>query len=332
MKIAARPDIILRQAGRRRWPDWSSGQCDKIVTRMALLPGHAHIGLYLLEVSRFRRPTWSAVPDTMRLIDHAIRSRVVMSGLDARGLALESPTSRAWEFQLDISEGTGGKFIRDSNDLDSAVRQLAATPEYIYVLGFYPDDAKAKTGFHKLEIKLQQGRKLDVQARNGYYDAGAPVLAEKSGEPAPAAKTETPHYSEAETKEVVAALGIPTAAPAAAPKNDEITTTEQPATFKVQANLVEVPVVVRDRDGHPIGSLKQEDFHILDKGKRQEITKFAMVKAADTTATVGDPKVGGAGARRARGECARACRSSQAFRGSHPLRGLRLRRPTSAHR
>jgi len=100
---------------------------------------------------------WTAVPETMRLIDHAIRPALVMSAVDSLGLlagdvALTSatmtgtPTSRAWAFQMSISDGTGGRFMRDTNDLDGAVRQLAATPEFIYVLGFSPDTAAAKSG------------------------------------------------------------------------------------------------------------------------------------------------------------------------------------------
>jgi VWFA-related protein len=257
------------------------GKCDKIVSRMALLPGTRTL-VFISAGLPVHGNTWSAVPDTMRLIDRAIRSRVVIGAMDVRGLSEMAATTRAWEFQMDVSEGTGGKFIRDTNDLDGAVRQLAATPKYIYVLGFSPDTAKGKPGFHKLEVKLP-GRKLDVQARNGYSDGDAPPP------PAPVttAKVETPRVSEAETKELTQALGIRAAASA---KNDEMVTTEQPATFKVQTNLVEVPVIVRDRAGHAIGNLKQEDFHITDKGKRQEITKFAIVKSAAQPAPVPDTK------------------------------------------
>jgi VWFA-related protein len=256
-------------------------QCDKIVSRMSLLPG-TRTFVFISSGVPIHGDTWSAVPDTMRLIDHAIRSRVVMSGMDTRGLSTQSPTTRAWEFQMDLSDGTGGKFIRDNNDLDGAVRQLAATPKYIYVLGLSPGTAKGKPGFHKLEVKLP-GHKFEVQARNGYSDADAPPP------PAPvtAAKVEAPRVSEAETKELAQALDIRAAVP---PKNDEMTTTEQPATFKVQSNLVEVPVIVRDRAGHAIGNLKQEDFHIADKGKRQEITKFSIVKSAGQTPPAPDTK------------------------------------------
>ena len=59
----------------------------------------------------------------------------------------------------------------------------------------------------------------------------------------------------------------------------EVSSHEEMTTFKVKVNLVEVRVVVRDAAGHAIGTLKQEDFQLLDNGKPQLISKFSMEQA-----------------------------------------------------
>ncbi len=63
---------------------------------------------------------------------------------------------------------------------------------------------------------------------------------------------------------------------AAAWAQPEVVSHDAPATFSSRVNLVTVPVVVRDRVGHPLGSLRQEDFQLLDKGKAQVITRFSI--------------------------------------------------------
>jgi VWFA-related protein len=77
----------------------------------------------------------------------------------------------------------------------------------------------------------------------------------------------------------------PPAAPAAKPQS-EMATKDEPALFKSRVNLVQVPVVVRDRQGKAIGTLKKEDFQLFDKGKPQYIARFSVEKAS------GKPKTG----------------------------------------
>ena len=77
-------------------------------------------------------------------------------------------------------------------------------------------------------------------------------------------------------------LGLSAQAP---PQNPaEMATREEPATFKARVNLVLVPVVVRDRQGHALGNLKQEDFQLFDKGKPQVVTKFSIEKSGGRAA------------------------------------------------
>ncbi len=60
----------------------------------------------------------------------------------------------------------------------------------------------------------------------------------------------------------------------------EVSSKETPITFTSKADLVLVPVVIRDKDGRAIGTLHEEDFQVFDKGKPQIITRFAIEKPA----------------------------------------------------
>ncbi len=59
----------------------------------------------------------------------------------------------------------------------------------------------------------------------------------------------------------------------------EMTTKDAPISFSTAVDLVLVPVVVRDAQGHAVGNLTKDDFQLFDKGKPQVITKFAIDKA-----------------------------------------------------
>jgi VWFA-related protein len=60
--------------------------------------------------------------------------------------------------------------------------------------------------------------------------------------------------------------------------------------IRVQSDLVEIPTVVRDSHGNPIGDLTKDDFILLDNGKPQTISMFTIVKGTASSA----PAVAGA--------------------------------------
>jgi VWFA-related protein len=259
-----------------------------IFRRMARLPGQRNVvfmspGMALRDESHYDR-----TPDTMALIDRAVRSGIVIDSLDARGL-YPAPNRGFNEFMARLADGTGGLFITDTNDMDGAVHKLAGTPKYIYVLGFSPQALKQDGSFHELKVKLRSQRKLDVQARKGYWEPNAKELARlRAQPPAEAESKDTPEVSTVESNAIALAIGG-NAAPAPGPvppasKEPEISTRDSAVSFKVQTNLVEVPVVVRDREGHAVGNLQKDDFRVLDKGKRQQISRFRVEKAAGPVA------------------------------------------------
>src|ERR1700722_14155547 len=67
----------------------------------------------------------------------------------------------------------------------------------------------------------------------------------------------------------------------------EIVSHQAPATFSSRVNLVPVPVVVRDRAGRAVGSLRQEDFQLFDKGKAQVISRFSIEVTAPAALAAG---------------------------------------------
>jgi VWFA-related protein len=76
------------------------------------------------------------------------------------------------------------------------------------------------------------------------------------------------------------AVTLAAAAASISSAQTEVSQKDEPALFKSRVNLVQVPVVVRDRAGKAIGTLKKEDFQLFDKGKPQFIARFSMEKAS----------------------------------------------------
>jgi len=161
------------------------------IRRLAAAPGDRALilvsaGFFLTDEMR---------PEETDIMDRAIRANVRISSLNARGLyaivpggdastpssaggpavtivkdRYRSESALAEEDVLaELADATGGRYFHNSNDLKAGFELLAAAPEFVYVLGFSPQNLKLDGGYHALKVKLATARGLDLQARRGYY-------------------------------------------------------------------------------------------------------------------------------------------------------------------
>jgi VWFA-related protein len=133
--------------------------------------------------------------DETDIMDRAIRANVRISSLNARGLYVIVPGGDAStpstpggsavlniksQYQresaladedvlAELADATGGRYFHNNNDLKAGFGQVAAAPEFVYVLGFSPQNLKLDGAYHALKVKLTNSRGLDLQARRGYY-------------------------------------------------------------------------------------------------------------------------------------------------------------------
>jgi VWFA-related protein len=133
-----------------------------------------------------------------RIIDEALRSQVVINALDPKGLALlmrqQDPSRRtiattegalnssytldsaqaaqSGDVLTELTEGTGGRFFHNSNDLAAGFASLAGHPDE-YTLAFSPRDLKRDGKFHELKVTLATKQKgVTISARRGYFAKG----------------------------------------------------------------------------------------------------------------------------------------------------------------
>jgi len=167
----------------------ANGVLRDVVRRISIMPGSRNIVL----VSSGYFLTIDHRADESDLMDRAIRANATISSLDARGVYNPSPeidasrpgtTSPAAIFKnqyerdaaladedvmAELAEGTGGNFFHNSNDLREGLKRLAAQPEFVYVLGFSPQNLKFDGSFHLLKVTVKSRTELNLQARRGYY-------------------------------------------------------------------------------------------------------------------------------------------------------------------
>jgi VWFA-related protein len=140
---------------------------EDLVDGMAKLPGQRMI---VLTSGGFLTGTLEA--DVDRLMDKARHAEVVINGLDARGLYLNTSAGMAYDGIGVLASGTGGAFFQNNNNMERGFRELGIAPETSYVLGFTPSDA-ADGSFHHLKVQLTAKNGYVVEARLGYTASAA---------------------------------------------------------------------------------------------------------------------------------------------------------------
>ncbi|HWZ30157.1 MAG TPA: VWA domain-containing protein [Bryobacteraceae bacterium] len=160
-----------------------------VVRRMGATPGQRSIVLvspgFLLTIDYRQEET--------DILDRAIRNNLTISSLDARGLyvtgddlsqrnssgsAASAIAKRMYQtlgasadadILAELAYGTGGTFFQNNNDFDDGFRRIAALPEFVYILGFAPQNLKYDGAFHALKVSLKIKNGLTLDARRGYY-------------------------------------------------------------------------------------------------------------------------------------------------------------------
>jgi VWFA-related protein len=161
-----------------------------LVRRMGALPGSRSIVL----ISPGFFLTLDHRSDESDLMDRAIRANVTINALDARGLYTLIPGGDAStpggfagtstiknqmrmdsalaneDVMAELASATGGTFFHNNNDLGEGLDRIAVQPEFVYVLGFTPQNLKFDGSYHTLKVTLAKGLSgYQVQARRGYF-------------------------------------------------------------------------------------------------------------------------------------------------------------------
>ncbi len=158
---------------------------DRIVTALASTKGRKAV--VLVSQGFLNDPN---VGEFRQVVESSLRSNAALYFLDTRGLVGLSLASSAQfgpplnpqdfgsmvmlEEQM-AAEGaerlatdTGGFTVKNTNDLTSGIRRIAAESEVYYLLGYRPTNRRRDGRFRKIEVKVRR-KGAKVRARKGYY-------------------------------------------------------------------------------------------------------------------------------------------------------------------
>ena len=171
--------------------EYATRRLVEVVRRMSALPGQRSIVL----ISPGFLITTTHQYDISDVIDRATRANIFINSLDARGLytvdangdisrplpifsnpaaAGQGAIYRSQEqasqsdAMAELSDGTGGLFFRNNNNLDAGFRNAVSVPEVSYLLAFTPEALRFDGKFHQIKVTLAT-KGYTVQARRGFF-------------------------------------------------------------------------------------------------------------------------------------------------------------------
>ncbi len=170
------------------------GALRDIIRKLSIMPGTRN----LLLVSPGFLLTRDHRSNEYDLFERAIKANVVINTIDMRGLftmvpggtidgqryntaggatfldqANQAAATQAGDVLAELAYSTGGTFFHNDNDLKGGLNLIAARPEYVYVLGFSPQELKYDGAYHSLKVAskvaVKNSASLTIQARRGYW-------------------------------------------------------------------------------------------------------------------------------------------------------------------
>lgn len=166
------------------------GALRDVIRKLSVMPGNRNLVL----VSPGFLLTRDHRTNEYDLFERAIHANVVINTIDIRGLftvvpggdidsqryvspngatfldqANQAAATQADDVLAELAYSTGGTFFHNDNDLKGGLNLIAARPEYVYVLGFSPQELKYDGAYHGLKVTVKNSANLTIQARRGYW-------------------------------------------------------------------------------------------------------------------------------------------------------------------
>lgn len=170
---------------------------EQTVRRSAQMPGRKIVMLisdgFLLDTANT-----NSSDRLRRVTDAAARANAVVYTFDARGLDATPPTGTgpgayrvksAERFDMQeplnsIAEGTGGRFIKNKNDMRPDISKALIEASRYYLLAWRPDpELRGKDKFRRVEVKVKGRPELVVRMQNGYLEEVPKDALVAKGEP-----------------------------------------------------------------------------------------------------------------------------------------------------